>query len=201
MFHATLLQRYLTPLLSMNLEFVCENLVSPTLCVPIGSVIPFLFRFQDQNTDLAMTYGQPTVEAGPPRSAVHPPQQHSVHQTQSAHPSHTVGVQGGLQQQRSFSSSEEERSTPDCPSDEPDESEKGESHARYLLRFIFTPTRCKLEETIVPRCVGNIETQARLFSVRRKVSAERKENNRWHSPRGSAKRLEQDIEHDSVHRR
>lgn len=74
-----------------------------------------------------MTYGQPTVEAGPPRSAVHPPQQHSVHQTQSAHPPQPVGGQGGLQPQRSFSSSEEERSTPECASDEPDESEKGES--------------------------------------------------------------------------
>lgn len=67
------------------------------------------------------------VEAGPPRSAVHPPQQHSVHQTQSAHPPQSVGQGGGLQPQRSFSSSEEERSTPECASDEPDESEKGES--------------------------------------------------------------------------
>lgn len=73
-----------------------------------------------------MTY-QPMVEAGPPRSAVHPPQQHSVHQTQSAHPPQSVGQSGGLQPQRSFSSSEEERSTPECASDEPDESEKGES--------------------------------------------------------------------------
>lgn len=74
-----------------------------------------------------MTY-QPMVEAGPPRSAIHPPQQHSVHQTQSAHPPQpVVGQGGGLQPQRSFSSSEEERSTPECASDEPDESEKGES--------------------------------------------------------------------------
>ncbi|XP_061937033.1 uncharacterized protein LOC108001556 isoform X19 [Apis cerana] len=80
---------------------------------------------QDQNTDLAMTY-QPMVEAGPPRSAVHPPQQHSVHQTQSAHTPQSVGQGGGLQPQRSFSSSEEERSTPECASDEPDESEKGD---------------------------------------------------------------------------
>ncbi|XP_076661768.1 rab3 interacting molecule isoform X10 [Halictus rubicundus] len=77
--------------------------------------------YPDQNTDLAMTYGQPTVEAGPPRSQVHPPQQHSVHQMQSARPPQSVGGQGALQPQRSFSSSEEERSTP-----EPDESEKGE---------------------------------------------------------------------------
>ncbi|XP_076661772.1 rab3 interacting molecule isoform X13 [Halictus rubicundus] len=75
--------------------------------------------YPDQNTDLAMTYGQPTVEAGPPRSQVHPPQQHSVHQMQSARPPQSVGGQGALQPQRSFSSSEEERSTP-----EPDESEK-----------------------------------------------------------------------------
>ncbi|XP_068968279.1 uncharacterized protein Rim isoform X16 [Bombus flavifrons] len=80
--------------------------------------------YPDQNTDLAMTYGQPTVEAGPPRSAVHPTQQHSVHQTQSAHPPQPMGGQVGLQPQRSFSSSEEERSTPECASDEPDESEK-----------------------------------------------------------------------------
>ncbi|XP_017757861.1 PREDICTED: regulating synaptic membrane exocytosis protein 2 isoform X2 [Eufriesea mexicana] len=86
---------------------------------------------QDQNTDLAMTYGQPTVEAGPPRSVVHPPQQHSVHQTQSAHPPQPVGVQGGLQPQRSFSSSEEERSTPECASDEPDESEKGKGYYHH----------------------------------------------------------------------
>ncbi|XP_061937038.1 regulating synaptic membrane exocytosis protein 1 isoform X22 [Apis cerana] len=79
--------------------------------------------YPDQNTDLAMTY-QPMVEAGPPRSAVHPPQQHSVHQTQSAHTPQSVGQGGGLQPQRSFSSSEEERSTPECASDEPDESEK-----------------------------------------------------------------------------
>ncbi|XP_076385044.1 rab3 interacting molecule [Megachile rotundata] len=87
--------------------------------------------YSDQNTDLAMTYGQPTVEAGPPRSAVHPPQQHSVHQTQSAHPPQPVGGQGGLQPQRSFSSSEEERSTPECASDEPDESEKGKGYYHH----------------------------------------------------------------------
>ncbi|XP_061937034.1 uncharacterized protein LOC108001556 isoform X20 [Apis cerana] len=85
---------------------------------------------QDQNTDLAMTY-QPMVEAGPPRSAVHPPQQHSVHQTQSAHTPQSVGQGGGLQPQRSFSSSEEERSTPECASDEPDESEKGKGYYHH----------------------------------------------------------------------
>ncbi|XP_076380854.1 rab3 interacting molecule isoform X11 [Megalopta genalis] len=81
---------------------------------------------QDQNTELAMTYGQPTVEAGPPRSQVHPPQQHSVHQMQSARPPQSVGGQGALQPQRSFSSSEEERSTP-----EPDESEKGKGYYHH----------------------------------------------------------------------
>ncbi|XP_043258881.1 regulating synaptic membrane exocytosis protein 1 isoform X9 [Colletes gigas] len=80
--------------------------------------------YPDQNTDFTMTYGQPTVEAGLPRSIVHPPQQHSVHQMQSARPPQSVGGQGALQPQRSFSSSEEERSTPECASDEPDESEK-----------------------------------------------------------------------------
>ncbi|XP_033176324.1 regulating synaptic membrane exocytosis protein 2 isoform X13 [Bombus impatiens] len=87
--------------------------------------------YPDQNTDLAMTYGQPTVEAGPPRSAVHPTQQHSVHQTQSAHPPQPMGGQVGLQPQRSFSSSEEERSTPECASDEPDESEKGKGYYHH----------------------------------------------------------------------
>lgn len=87
-----------------------------------------------------MTYGQPTVEAGPPRSAVHPTQQHSVHQTQSAHPPQPMGGQVGLQPQRSFSSSEEERSTPECASDEPDESEKGESmlDSCFCCCFFFT---------------------------------------------------------------
>ncbi|CAL7943219.1 unnamed protein product [Xylocopa violacea] len=88
--------------------------------------------YPDQNTDLAMTYGQPTVEAGPPRSVVgHPPQQHAAHQTQSAHPQQPVGGQGGLQQQRSFSSSEEDRSTPECASDEPDECEKGKGYYHH----------------------------------------------------------------------
>ncbi|XP_076380848.1 rab3 interacting molecule isoform X4 [Megalopta genalis] len=82
--------------------------------------------YPDQNTELAMTYGQPTVEAGPPRSQVHPPQQHSVHQMQSARPPQSVGGQGALQPQRSFSSSEEERSTP-----EPDESEKGKGYYHH----------------------------------------------------------------------
>ncbi|XP_011068593.1 PREDICTED: uncharacterized protein LOC105154631 isoform X2 [Acromyrmex echinatior] len=80
--------------------------------------------YQDQGTDLGMTYGQTPMETGSVRSAMHP-SQHSLHQTQggrSAQPTSTVGVT----QQRSFSSSEEERSTPECASDEPDESEKGQ---------------------------------------------------------------------------
>ncbi|XP_076685266.1 rab3 interacting molecule isoform X5 [Andrena cerasifolii] len=87
--------------------------------------------YLDQNTNLAMTYGQATVEVGPPRIVGHPPQQHSVHQTQSAHPPQNVVGQGGLQPQRSFSSSEEERSTPECASDEPDESEKGKGYYHH----------------------------------------------------------------------
>jgi len=85
---------------------------------------------QDQGTDLGMTYGQTPMETGSVRT-VHPSQQHSLHQTQGgrpAQPTSTVGVP----QQRSFSSSEEERSTPECASDEPDESEKGK---RILQSF------------------------------------------------------------------
>ncbi|XP_025267558.1 regulating synaptic membrane exocytosis protein 2 isoform X10 [Camponotus floridanus] len=81
--------------------------------------------YQDQGADLGMTYGQTPMETGSIRTTVHPSQQHSMHQTQggrSAQSASTVGVQ----QQRSFSSSEEERSTPECASDEPDESEKGD---------------------------------------------------------------------------
>ncbi|KAG7205327.1 hypothetical protein KM043_007328 [Ampulex compressa] len=88
--------------------------------------------YQDQNAEHGMVYGQVPGEAGPPRGLLHPSQQHSVHQTQSAHPGQpcppSMAGQGALQQQRSFSSSEEERSTPECASDEPDESEKGESN-------------------------------------------------------------------------
>lgn len=76
-----------------------------------------------------MAYGHPVEQSS--RPPIHPPKQHSVHQMQSAHPSQpcppSAGVQGSLEQQRSFSSSEEERSTPECASDEPDDSEKGES--------------------------------------------------------------------------
>ncbi|XP_012284528.2 regulating synaptic membrane exocytosis protein 2 [Orussus abietinus] len=72
--------------------------------------------YQDQNSDIAMAYGHP-AESSP--RAVHP----SQHPGQGAHPS-----QSGMQQQRSFSSSEEERSTPECASDEPDESEKGKGY-------------------------------------------------------------------------
>ncbi|XP_018373951.1 PREDICTED: regulating synaptic membrane exocytosis protein 2 isoform X4 [Trachymyrmex cornetzi] len=85
--------------------------------------------YQDQGTDLGMTYGQTPMETGSIRSAMHP-SQHSLHQTQggrSAQPTSTVGVT----QQRSFSSSEEERSTPECASDEPDESEKGKGYYHH----------------------------------------------------------------------
>ncbi|XP_018306488.1 regulating synaptic membrane exocytosis protein 2 isoform X3 [Mycetomoellerius zeteki] len=85
--------------------------------------------YQDQGTDLGMTYGQTPMETGSVRSAMHP-SQHSLHQTQggrSAQPTSTVGVT----QQRSFSSSEEERSTPECASDEPDESEKGKGYYHH----------------------------------------------------------------------
>ncbi|XP_018353863.1 PREDICTED: regulating synaptic membrane exocytosis protein 2 isoform X8 [Trachymyrmex septentrionalis] len=85
--------------------------------------------YQDQGTDLGMTYGQIPMETGSVRSAMHP-SQHSLHQTQggrSAQPTSTVGVT----QQASFSSSEEERSTPECASDEPDESEKGKGYYHH----------------------------------------------------------------------
>lgn len=78
---------------------------------------------QDQSADFGMTYGQSPMESGSVRSAMHLSQPHSMHQTQGGRPvqpASTVGVQ----QQRSLSSSEEERST-EYASDEPDESEKG----------------------------------------------------------------------------
>ncbi|XP_014604055.1 PREDICTED: regulating synaptic membrane exocytosis protein 2 isoform X7 [Polistes canadensis] len=86
--------------------------------------------YQDQNSDFAMAYGQPGTETGPSRGPVHPSQQHTVvHQAQGTHPSQSaVAGQSTLQQQRSYSSSEEERSTPECGSDEPDESEKGKEY-------------------------------------------------------------------------
>lgn len=79
---------------------------------------------QDQDTDLGMTYGQTPMETGSVRTTVHPSQQHSLHQTQGGRPAQSASTVG-VPQQRSFSSSEEERSTPECASDEPDESEKG----------------------------------------------------------------------------
>ncbi|KYQ53222.1 Regulating synaptic membrane exocytosis protein 2 [Trachymyrmex zeteki] len=91
--------------------------------------------YQDQGTDLGMTYGQTPMETGSVRSAMHP-SQHSLHQTQggrSAQPTSTVGVT----QQRSFSSSEEERSTPECASDEPDESEKDISDTKNPITYII----------------------------------------------------------------
>ncbi|XP_020282605.1 regulating synaptic membrane exocytosis protein 2 isoform X2 [Pseudomyrmex gracilis] len=86
--------------------------------------------YQDQSADLGMTYGQTPMETGSARTTMHLSQQHSMHQTQvgrSAQPASTVGVK----QQRSFSSSDEERSTPECASDEPDESEKGKGYYHH----------------------------------------------------------------------
>ncbi|XP_015173071.1 PREDICTED: regulating synaptic membrane exocytosis protein 2 isoform X1 [Polistes dominula] len=86
--------------------------------------------YQDQNSEFVMAYGQPGTETGPSRGPVHPSQQHTVvHQAPGTHPSQSaVAGQSTLQQQRSYSSSEEERSTPECGSDEPDESEKGKEY-------------------------------------------------------------------------
>lgn len=71
-----------------------------------------------------MPYTHPGVDTSRVNSS-----QHSVHQNQSGHQSQQPpgSVPGSIHQQRSFSSSEEERSTPECPSDEQDESEKGKS--------------------------------------------------------------------------
>jgi len=70
-----------------------------------------------------MTYGQSPMESGSVRGAMHLSQPHSIHQTQGGRPGQSATT--GVQQQRSLSSSEEERST-EYASDEPDESEKGE---------------------------------------------------------------------------
>ncbi|XP_077279991.1 rab3 interacting molecule isoform X1 [Temnothorax americanus] len=86
--------------------------------------------YQDQGTDLGMTYGQTPMETGSVRTAVHPSQQHSLHQTQGGRPTQPASTVG-VPQQRSFSSSEEERSTPECASDEPDESEKGKGYHHH----------------------------------------------------------------------
>ncbi|XP_066593060.1 regulating synaptic membrane exocytosis protein 2 isoform X2 [Prorops nasuta] len=86
--------------------------------------------YQEQNPELR-SYDQ-SINVGDvavsPHLGIHssPQQQHVLHAQQSTlHPSQT-----SLQQQRSFSSSEEERSTPECVSDEPDESEKGKGYYR-----------------------------------------------------------------------
>ncbi|XP_011873146.1 PREDICTED: regulating synaptic membrane exocytosis protein 2-like [Vollenhovia emeryi] len=86
--------------------------------------------YQDPGTDLGMTYGQTPMETSSVRTAVHPSQQHSLHQTQSGRPAQSASTVG-VPQQRSFSSSEEERSTPECASDEPDESEKGKGYYHH----------------------------------------------------------------------
>ncbi|KAL6440791.1 hypothetical protein ACFW04_003318 [Cataglyphis niger] len=88
--------------------------------------------YQDQSADLGMTYGQTPMETGSVRTTVHPSQQHSMHQTQSGRSAQSASTVG-VQQQRSFSSSEEERSTPECASDEPDESEKGQKPPQLVM--------------------------------------------------------------------
>lgn len=91
---------------------------------------------QDQSADLGMTYGQTPMETGSARTTMHLSQQHSMHQTQVGRPAQSASTVG-VKQQRSFSSSDEERSTPECASDEPDESEKGKwflcSSYSYLI--------------------------------------------------------------------
>ncbi|KAJ8683503.1 hypothetical protein QAD02_019295 [Eretmocerus hayati] len=68
--------------------------------------------YQGQNSDMAMGYSQPnTINQIQPQPVHQQPQQ--------------PGTMRGPGQ-RSFSSSEEERSTPDCISDEPDDREHGE---------------------------------------------------------------------------
>ncbi|XP_032455052.1 regulating synaptic membrane exocytosis protein 1 isoform X14 [Nasonia vitripennis] len=92
-----------------------------------------------QNSDIAMAYGHPVIDQSgmgrpamhpgpmPPQQVVqqqyqqHPHQQPPVQQQQQLHPSHAQGPGG--HGQRSFSSSEEERSTPECASDEHDDRE------------------------------------------------------------------------------
>ncbi|XP_015120560.1 regulating synaptic membrane exocytosis protein 2 [Diachasma alloeum] len=82
-----------------------------------------------ENSDISMGYPHPGVDS----SRVHLSQQHSVYPVQVGHPSQppSGSVPGSLHQQRSFSSSEEERSTPECASDEPDESEKGKGYYHH----------------------------------------------------------------------
>lgn len=99
-----------------------ESFVTRTSRTAQSCATSIIIISQDQSADLGMTYGQTTVDSGPVRGAMHPSQQLSMHQTQSGHPAQSAST---VQQQRSFSSSEEERSTPECASDEPDESEKG----------------------------------------------------------------------------
>ncbi|XP_031785007.1 regulating synaptic membrane exocytosis protein 2 isoform X4 [Nasonia vitripennis] len=97
--------------------------------------------YQEQNSDIAMAYGHPVIDQSgmgrpamhpgpmPPQQVVqqqyqqHPHQQPPVQQQQQLHPSHAQGPGG--HGQRSFSSSEEERSTPECASDEHDDREHG----------------------------------------------------------------------------
>lgn len=107
-----------------------------------------------------MAYGHQVIDqSGMGRAAMHPgpmppqqvvQQQYQQHphqqppiQQQQLHPSHAQGAGG--HGQRSFSSSEEERSTPECASDEHDDREHGKFSALcsgqlfYRLRiFVFS---------------------------------------------------------------
>ncbi|XP_048508422.1 regulating synaptic membrane exocytosis protein 2 isoform X2 [Athalia rosae] len=93
--------------------------------------------YQELNSELVMAYGHPAAVEPSSRVQVHPSQQHPTHISHHQIPPNHPGVQGGgqggqggIQTQRSFSSSEEElRSTPECASDEPDESEKGKGYS------------------------------------------------------------------------
>ncbi|XP_057333108.1 regulating synaptic membrane exocytosis protein 2 isoform X4 [Microplitis mediator] len=88
--------------------------------------------YQEQNSNVPITYGHTGVD----NSRVHQSQQHQIHQVPGKHLSQTLpppgSNAGSLHQQRSFSSSEEERSTPECASDEPDESEKGKGYYHHV---------------------------------------------------------------------
>ncbi|KAK0171619.1 hypothetical protein PV328_005050 [Microctonus aethiopoides] len=97
--------------------------------------------YQEQNSNIPMTYGHTGME----NSRIHVPQPHQIHQIQGTHMSQSLTPDGtnpgSLHQQTSFSSSEEERSTPECGSDEPDESEKVIGVLGETLTLIATSPR------------------------------------------------------------
>ncbi|XP_011501692.1 PREDICTED: regulating synaptic membrane exocytosis protein 1 [Ceratosolen solmsi marchali] len=78
-----------------------------------------------QNSDIPMVYGHQGIDQSDGvRAPMHP-----VSQQQQHHQLHPCHPQGQTQQgQRSFSSSEEERSTPECASDEHDDREHGKGY-------------------------------------------------------------------------